>query len=72
MRFFWKNPDLVVLNSFEVVLYIFSLFVKEDDVRDPRNPDSFPWCLMNLCITKIVQEGVRKILSTAGLEVLGE
>ena len=44
---------------------------KEDDIRDPKNPDSFPWCLMNLCITKLVQEGVRKILTTAGLEVLG-
>ncbi|CAI7996408.1 DmX-like protein 2 [Geodia barretti] len=43
---------------------------KEDDIRDPKNPDSFPWCLMNLCITKLVQEGVRKILTTAGLEVL--
>ena len=40
-------------------------------MRDPKNPDSFPWCLINLCITKLVQEGVRKILSTAGLEVLG-
>ena len=39
---------------------------------DHDNPDSFPWCLMNLCITKMVQEAVRKVLSTAGLEVLGE
>ena len=27
---------------------------------------------MNLCITKLVQDGVRRILNTAGLEVLGE
>ena len=39
---------------------------------DHDNPDSFPWCLMNLCITKMVQDAVRKVLSTAGLEVLGE
>jgi hypothetical protein len=43
---------------------------KEEDIRDPQNPDSFPWCLINLCVTKLVQEGVRRILSTAGLEVL--
>ena len=44
---------------------------QEEDARDPKNPDSFTWCLMNLCITKLVQIGVRNILSTAGLEVLG-
>ena len=35
------------------------------------NPDCFAWCLINLCITKLVQAAVRKVLNTAGLEVLG-
>lgn len=45
---------------------------REEENDDHNNPDSFPWCLLNLCITKMVQEAVRKVLSTAGLEVLGE
>ena len=44
----------------------------EDRERDHDNSDSFPWCLMNLCITKLVQDAVRSVLSTAGLEVVGE
>ena len=45
---------------------------EEGKSSDHDSPDSFPWCLMNLCITKMVQDAVRKVLSTAGLEVLGE
>ena len=55
--------------STEIVMNVFVF--QEEDIRDPQNPDSFPWCLINLCVTKLVQEGVRRILSTAGLEVLG-
>ena len=43
-------------------------------VEDETNhslPDSFAWTLMNLCITHLVQEATRKILNTAGMEVLG-
>ena len=50
----------------------FHLGSKEEENDDHDNPDSFPWCLMNLCVTKMVQDAVRKVLSTAGLEVLGE
>ena len=39
---------------------------------DHNNPNSFAWCLMNVCISKLVQEAVRKILSIVGFEVLGE
>ena len=43
-----------------------------DHDHDPNNPNCFAWCLMNLCISKILQSSIRKILNTAGLEVLGE
>lgn len=42
-----------------------------DHDHDPNNPNCFAWCLMNLCIAKILQASIRKILNTAGLEVLG-
>ena len=43
-----------------------------DHDHDPNNPNCFAWCLMDLCIAKILQASIRKILNTAGLEVLGE
>ena len=43
-----------------------------DHDHDPNNPNCFAWCLMNLCISKILQSSIRKILNIAGLEVLGE
>ena len=43
-----------------------------DHEHDPNNPNCFAWCLMNLCISKILQSAIRKVLNTAGLEVLGE
>ena len=43
-----------------------------DHDHDPNNPNCFAWCLMNLCIAKILQSAVRKVLNTASLEVLGE
>ena len=43
-----------------------------DHDHDPNNPNSFAWCLMNLCISKVLQSAIRKVLSTAGLEILGE
>ena len=35
------------------------------------DPNSFAWCLMNLCISKLIMFAVRKVLLTAGVEVLG-
>ena len=40
--------------------------------EDHNNPDCFSWCLMNLCITKVVQGAVRSIINTAGMEIIGE
>ena len=47
---------------------------KEESLSEttPRNPDCFAWCLINLCISKLTQQMVRKMVSGVGLEVLGE
>ncbi len=36
------------------------------------DPNSFAWCLMNLGVSKLLTASVRKVLSTAGVEVIGE
>ncbi len=46
--------------------------VDEEEENNQEDPNSFAWCLMNLCITKLVQEAVKKVLTAAGLEVLGK
>lgn len=38
----------------------------------PGNPDCFAWCLMNVCISKILQQLVRKMVAGVGLELLGK
>lgn len=43
-----------------------------DHEHDPNNPNCFAWCLMNLCIAKMLQSAIRKVLNAASLEVLGE
>ena len=48
-----------------------SMVSDPDDETSYNNPDCFAWCLMNLTVSKLIQNAVRKILSTAGLEVLG-
>ena len=37
-----------------------------------NDPNSFAWCLMNLGVSKLLMASVRKVLSTAGVEVIGE
>ncbi len=37
-----------------------------------NDPNSFAWCLMNLGVSKLLTASVRKVLSTAGVEVIGE
>lgn len=38
---------------------------------NPKNPDCFAWCVMNVCISKILQQVVRKLVAGVGLELLG-
>ena len=38
----------------------------------PRNPNCFAWCLMNVCISKLLQQVVRKMVAGVGLELLGK
>ena len=38
----------------------------------PTNPNCFAWCVMNLCISKQVQQVVRRMVACVGLEVLGK
>ena len=37
----------------------------------PANPNCFAWCLMNVCIAKLLQQLVRGMVSGVGLELLG-
>ncbi len=39
---------------------------------NPSNPNCFAWCLMNVCISKILQQVVRKMVAGVGLELLGK
>ena len=46
---------------------------KEENLEtSPKNPNCFAWCLMNLCISKILQQIVRKMVNGVGLELLGK
>lgn len=46
---------------------------KEDNLEtNSKNPNCFAWCLMNLCISKILQQIVRKMVNGIGLELLGK
>lgn len=38
----------------------------------PANPNCFAWCLMNLCISKILQQVVRRMVAGVGLELMGK
>ena len=38
---------------------------------EPGDPNGFAWCLMNLAISKLLMGSVRKVLNTAGVEVIG-
>lgn len=38
----------------------------------PRNPNCFAWCLMNVCVSHILEQQVRKMVSGVGLELLGK
>ena len=46
--------------------------INDGTETSPLNPDCFAWCLMNLCISKLMQKAVRKLVAGVGLEVLGE
>lgn len=37
-----------------------------------KNPNSFAWCLMNVCISKILQQMMRKMVNGVGLELMGK
>ena len=39
---------------------------------DPSNPNCYAWCLINVCVSKILQQTIRKIVAGVGMEVLGE
>jgi len=39
---------------------------------NPSNPNCYAWCLINVCVSKILQQTIRKMVSGVGLEVLGE
>ncbi len=44
----------------------------DNNETSPRNPNCFAWCLMNLCISRILQQTVKKMVAGVGLEVVGE
>lgn len=46
--------------------------VEDGAETSPSNPNCFAWCLMNLCISKLVQQVVRRMVAGVGLEVLGK
>lgn len=37
-----------------------------------KDPNCFAWCLMNMCISKILQQMMRKMVNGVGLELMGK
>ncbi len=44
----------------------------ESEETSPGNPNCYAWSLINVCMAKILQQTVRKMVAGVGLEVLGE
>lgn len=37
-----------------------------------KDPNCFAWCLMNVCISKLLQQVIRKMVNGVGLELMGK